>query len=434
MVKIFTDEKTDRVAKAILHYTKSQAQFTFIPVTEDVINSSDFQTASPSKQVPATDSKVVGFTPVIFLLAQQNSTLVGENATETAEIEKWVKYAGQELTNEQLPELNHDLWFKTFFVSNHLTVADIALYAALYTVISSLSNAEQWNYCNVSRWFDYVQFILGVNNPIEIDKTVPYDWQPKSSPSDKIQAKPVASSSGKEKVVQKPEKVEQKQEKVSGTEKSEQKPTVGEKKEKQPAESKQEKPIVPLEKKEKRPNVEKKSGDGKKAPIEEASEVSKLDIRVGFIRKAWKHPDADSLYCEEIDIGEPIPRPVVSGLANFIPLEQMQQIKVCVLCNLKPAAMRGIKSFAMVMAGSDNDHTKVELVTPPEGAKIGERIMIEGFAGDPEEQLNPKKKTFENVQPDFSTTADLVATYKGVPWMTSAGPCKVASLVGASIK
>lgn len=242
----------------------------------------------------------------------------------------------------------------------------------------------------------------------------------------------MASSSGKEKVEQKPEKVEQKPAKVSGTEKSEQKPTVGEKKEKQPAESKQEKPVG--EKKEKRPTGEKKSGDGNKAPIEEASEVSKLDIRVGFIRKAWKHPDADALYCEEIDVGEPIPRQVVSGLANYIPLEQMQQIKVCVLCNLKPAAMRGVKSFAMVMAGSDNDHTKVELVTPPEGAKIGERIMIEGFAGDPEEQLNPKKKIFENVQPDFSTTASLVVTYKGVPWMTSAGPCKVASLVGAGIK
>jgi len=113
----------------------------------------------------------------------------------------------------------------------------------------------------------------------------------------------VASSSGKEKVEQKPEKVEQKPAKVSGTEKSEQKPTVGEKKEKQPAESKQEKPVG--EKKEKRPTGEKKSGDGNKAPIEEASEVSKLDIRVGFIRKAWKHPDADALYCEEIDVGEP---------------------------------------------------------------------------------------------------------------------------------
>ena len=32
---------------------------------------------------------------------------------------------------------------------------------------------------------------------------------------------------------------------------------------------------------------------------------------------------------------------------------------VCVLCNLKPAAMRGIKSHAMVLAASNSDHTKV---------------------------------------------------------------------------
>lgn len=29
------------------------------------------------------------------------------------------------------------------------------------------------------------------------------------------------------------------------------------------------------------------------------------------------------------------------------------------LCNLKPAAMRGIKSQAMVLAASNDDHTKV---------------------------------------------------------------------------
>jgi len=184
----------------------------------------------------------------------------------------------------------------------------------------------------------------------------------------------------------------------------------------------------------KRKKEKKKSSDSKKA-VEEDVDVSKCDIRVGLIRKAWKHPDADSLYCEEIDVGEPEPRQVVSGLVAFVPLEQMQQRRVCVLCNLKPSAMRGVKSFAMVMAGSDDTHTKVELVTPPEGAAIGERVQFEGFVGEPEQPfLNPKKKTFEMLQPDFSTNADLVATYKGVPWMTSAGPCKVASLVGASIK
>jgi tRNA-binding EMAP/Myf-like protein len=45
---------------------------------------------------------------------------------------------------------------------------------------------------------------------------------------------------------------------------------------------------------------------------------------VGLIKKAEKHPDADSLYAEEIDVGEEAPRTVVSGLVKFIPLEEMQ--------------------------------------------------------------------------------------------------------------
>uniref|UniRef100_A0A453IMM2 Methionyl-tRNA synthetase n=1 Tax=Aegilops tauschii subsp. strangulata TaxID=200361 RepID=A0A453IMM2_AEGTS len=105
----------------------------------------------------------------------------------------------------------------------------------------------------------------------------------------------------------------------------------------------------------------KQSGGSKSKTAEEVS-VAKLDIRVGLIRKAEKHPDADSLYVEEIDVGEEAPRTVVSGLVKFIPLEEMQNRKVCVLCNLKPVAMRGIKSHAMVLAASNEDHTKVRNV------------------------------------------------------------------------
>lgn len=52
--------------------------------------------------------------------------------------------------------------------------------------------------------------------------------------------------------------------------------------------------------------------------------ITRLDIRVGLITKAQKHPDADSLYVEEIDVGESQPRTVVSGLVKYIPLEEMQ--------------------------------------------------------------------------------------------------------------
>ncbi|BBN15558.1 methionyl-tRNA synthetase [Marchantia polymorpha subsp. ruderalis] len=168
--------------------------------------------------------------------------------------------------------------------------------------------------------------------------------------------------------------------------------------------------------------------------VKDAPPAARLDIRVGLITKVQKHPDADSLYVEEIDVGEAAPRTVVSGLVKFIPIEQMQDRRVCVLCNLKPASMRGIKSQAMVLAASNADHTKVELVTPPEGAQIGERVTFPGYEGEPDEVLNPKKKIWETVQPELATTEELVAVYKDVPFTTSTGVCKVASITKGSIK
>ena len=44
--------------------------------------------------------------------------------------------------------------------------------------------------------------------------------------------------------------------------------------------------------------------------------VTKLEIRVGLIKKAEKHSDAGSMYEEETDIGEEAPRTVVSGLVK----------------------------------------------------------------------------------------------------------------------
>uniref|UniRef100_A0A2P2M8U1 Uncharacterized protein MANES_15G055300 n=1 Tax=Rhizophora mucronata TaxID=61149 RepID=A0A2P2M8U1_RHIMU len=171
-----------------------------------------------------------------------------------------------------------------------------------------------------------------------------------------------------------------------------------------------------------------------KGAVEPEISITRLDIRVGLIKKAQKHPDADSLYVEEIDVGGGETRTVVSGLVKYIPLEEMQNRKVCVLCNLKPATMRGIKSQAMVLAASNSDHTKVELVEPPQSAVAGERITFTGFEGEPDDVLNPKKKVWETLQVDLQTNADLVACYKDIPFTTSAGLCKVASIHSGSIK
>ena len=54
-------------------------------------------------------------------------------------------------------------------------------------------------------------------------------------------------------------------------------------------------------------------------------------------------------------------------------------------------------------------------------------------SGEPEEQLNPKKKVLDTIKPDLRTSDDLVATWKGVPFRTSKGVVKAVSLAGASI-
>ena len=70
------------------------------------------------------------------------------------------------------------------------------------------------------------------------------------------------------------------------------------------------------------------------------------------LASAWQHPDADSLYVEKIDVGEPEPRTVVSGLVQFVPKEQLQDRLVVLLCNLKPQKMRGVESQGMVLCAS----------------------------------------------------------------------------------
>lgn len=55
-------------------------------------------------------------------------------------------------------------------------------------------------------------------------------------------------------------------------------------------------------------------------------DVSRLDLRIGRIIAAEKHPDADSLYVEQVDVGEASPRTVVSGLVKHIPLDQVQSL------------------------------------------------------------------------------------------------------------
>merc|ERR1712173_116344 len=178
-------------------------------------------------------------------------------------------------------------------------------------------------------------------------------------------------------------------------------------------------------KKEKKPKAEKAP---KKAAVEDEPpvDIGRLDLRVGHIRSAKKHPDADSLYVEEVDVGEEKPRTVISGLVKFIPEAEMQNRKAILMCNLKPSKMRGIMSEAMVMCASTPD--KVEILSPPDDSKPGDLVYVEGYERQPDAQLNPKKKIFEACAPDLKVDGNNVATYKGVPWTVNGKHCLSTTL------
>ncbi|XP_010278430.1 PREDICTED: aminoacyl tRNA synthase complex-interacting multifunctional protein 1 [Nelumbo nucifera] len=167
--------------------------------------------------------------------------------------------------------------------------------------------------------------------------------------------------------------------------------------------------------------------------------VDALDFRVGRILRAWRHPEADSLYVEEVDLGEPEPRTICSGLVKYIPLDDLQGRQVVVLANLKPRNMRGVKSSGMLLAASDASHENVELLLPPEASVPGERIWF-GSEENKETQLAPvtpnqiqKKKIWELVQPHLKTDDSCVAAIGIHPMRTSAGMVVSRSLKNANI-
>lgn len=162
---------------------------------------------------------------------------------------------------------------------------------------------------------------------------------------------------------------------------------------------------------------------------------SRLDIRVGKVISVEKHPDADSLYLEKIDVGEAEPRTVVSGLVAYVSQEALQDRLVLLLCNLKPQKMRGVESQAMLLCASiEGEPRRVEPLDPPEGSSPGERVFVEGFEqGKPDDKLNPKKKVWERLQVDLKVSGECVAQWKDKHLMTKLGQVTCKTLSGGNI-
>lgn len=90
-------------------------------------------------------------------------------------------------------------------------------------------------------------------------------------------------------------------------------------------------------------------------------DFDKLELVVGQILEAKKHPKADKLLVFKVDIGSET-RQIVSGIAKFYAPEELVGKKVAVVKNLKPIVLRGEESFGMLLCASNKEDTTLELI------------------------------------------------------------------------
>ncbi|OQD76424.1 hypothetical protein PENDEC_c004G06476 [Penicillium decumbens] len=358
--------------------------------------------------------------------------------TEYADIKQWLRTVSglstaiskddKPVVENILGQLNTHLATRTTLLGAKPSVADIAVYALLAPVVEKWSPEERTGekgYHHIVRHVDFVQNSRVFSLQIPDEEKVSIDVNDVKFVPKPVDPKEEKERKKREKAAQNPATAAAEKPLVVGQGKP-QKDSKGQGQEGPDAAA-----AAGAPKTEKKEKKEKKPKAPKPAPAPAAPlSPSLIDLRVGHILRAINHPNADSLYVSTIDCGDApgtdntsldeetgkTVRTVCSGLNGLVPLAEMQGRKIVAVCNLKPVTMRGIKSAAMVLAASpknDDSHAgPVELVNPPADAPAGERITFQGWSeGEPEKQLNPKKKVWETFQPGFTTTQDLEVAF-----------------------
>ena len=88
----------------------------------------------------------------------------------------------------------------------------------------------------------------------------------------------------------------------------------------------------------------------------------------------------------------------------------------------------------MVLCSSRDDPKEVEPLAAPEGSVAGDKVFVEGHEGNPDEQLNPKKKVWDKLAVDLKTNANGNAVWQDNKLMTSKGEIVAKKVKGAPVK
>jgi len=114
--------------------------------------------------------------------------------------------------------------------------------------------------------------------------------------------------------------------------------------------------------------------------------LSRVDLRVARITEVEKHPDADKLYIETVDLGGET-RQIVSGLVPYYRSDELQGRNVLLVTNLKSARLRGVESRGMLLAADDGKTVEVLFA---DHAQPGDPVGLTGLQGpaQPKEEID----------------------------------------------
>ena len=99
-------------------------------------------------------------------------------------------------------------------------------------------------------------------------------------------------------------------------------------------------------------------------------DFAKLDLRVGTIKSAEDHPNADKLIVLQVDLGGE-QRQILAGLRGHYEAEAMVGKQIVVVANLAPRTMRGLESQGMLLAASEKDGSSFVIVSPERPVEPG---------------------------------------------------------------
>ncbi|MGE0792710.1 MAG: methionine--tRNA ligase [Candidatus Woesearchaeota archaeon] len=132
--------------------------------------------------------------------------------------------------------------------------------------------------------------------------------------------------------------------------------------------------------------LKKKYSGQNKEEVKEATKFSDLDLRVGKIIEIKKHPEAEKLYIEKVDLGNEQIQ-IVSGLVPYYSEEELLNKKIIVVRNLEKAKLRGVESEGMLLAGEDSDGI-VEVLSV--NGELGESITLQNLVSKPKNKISFK--------------------------------------------